>query len=87
MFLIYLLLPTKPNVIASRLPVRDYRTRRNQAQRCTDSFAWQLPSLVRAYMGWMHQMGDTGLAGNYTLPPNADIQGESQLKVFDILST
>jgi hypothetical protein len=76
----------KLNVIASRPPVHDYRTRRNRAQRRTDSFAKQLPSLVRAYMDWMFQMGDTGLSGNYTLPTDADIQGETQLTVVDILS-
>jgi hypothetical protein len=87
MLSICLTLPLKLKAIASRPRVRDYRTRRNRAQRRTDSFAQQLPSLVRTYMDWMLQMGDTGLAGNYTLPPNSDIQGESQLKVIDILST
>ena len=86
-FSIYLPLFCKTYYIASRPPVRDYRTRRNRAQRRADAFGLQLPSLVRAYMDWMLQMGDTGLAGNYSLPPNADIQGESQLKVVDILST
>lgn len=87
MFSIHLPLLVNLNVFASRPPVRDYRTRRNRAQRRADSFARQLPSLVRAYMDWMLQMGNAGLAGNYSLPPNADIQGESQLKVVDILST
>ena len=77
----------KLNIISSRSPVRDYRTCRDRTQRRTEAFARQLPSLVKTYMDWMFQMGDTGLAGNYTLPPNADIQSESQLKVIDILST
>jgi hypothetical protein len=80
-------MPVKPNVNSSRPPVHDYRTRQNRTQRRTECFARQLPSLVRAYMDWMLQMGDTSLTGNYTLPPDADIQGESQLKVIDILST
>ena len=79
-------LACKINVFTSRPLIRDYRTHRNRAQCRADSFALQLPSMVRAYMDWMLQMGDTGLAGNYSLPPNADIQGESQLKVVDILS-
>ena len=76
----------KLNVTSSQPPVCDYRTRRNQGQRRTDSFAQQLPSLVRTYMDWMFQMDDTSLSGNYTLPTNADIQGETQLTVVDILS-
>jgi hypothetical protein len=38
-------------------------------------------------MDWMLAMGDAGLASEYTLPPDADIQSESQIKVIDILST
>ena len=67
--------------------VRDYRTRRNQTQRRTEAFSLQLPSLVKTYMAWMLAMGDTGLSGEYTLPPDADIQSESQIGVIDILST
>lgn len=71
-------------VNASRPPVRDYRTRRNRTQRRTEAFTQQLPSLVRAYMEWMHAMGERGLAGEYVLP-DAEIQGESQINVIDIL--
>jgi len=70
----------------SRPPVRDYRTRRNRTQRRTEAFARQLPSLVRAYMDWMLATSDTGLAGDYKLSPDADIQGESRIKVIDIFS-
>ena len=37
-------------------------------------------------MDWMLAMGNAGLAGEYTLPPDADIQSTSQIKVIDILS-
>lgn len=70
----------------SRPPVRDYRTRRNRTQRRTEAFKHQLPSLVRAYMSWMAAMGDRGLTGDYTLHSDAEKQGESQLRVIDILS-
>lgn len=69
----------------SRPKVRDYRTRRNRTQRRTDAFAHQLPSLVHAYMNWMLAMGEGGLSGEYTLPLDAEIQSESQIKVIDIL--
>lgn len=72
--------------MSSRPRVHDYRTRRNRTQRRTEAFSHQLPSLVRMYMDWTVAMGDTGLAGEYMLPPDADIQSTSQITVIDILS-
>lgn len=37
-------------------------------------------------MSWMAAMGDRGLTGDYTLHSDAEKQGESQLRVIDILS-
>jgi hypothetical protein len=34
----------------------------------------------------MHAMGDTGLAGDYKLSSEADIQSESHIKVIDLFS-
>jgi hypothetical protein len=85
-FFISFLLP-KLIVISSRPRVRDYRTRRTRTQRRTEAFSHQLPSLVRTYMDWRVARGDAGLASEYLLPPDADIQSTSQIRVIDILST
>lgn len=77
---------SKTHCNPSRPRARDYRTRRNRTERRTEAFSLQLPSLVRAYMDWMLAVGDTALAGTYTLPPDANIQSESQIRVVDILS-
>ena len=37
-------------------------------------------------MGWMHEMGESGFAGEYTPCPDAEVQGESHIKVIDLLS-
>jgi hypothetical protein len=86
-FISFLLQNLKLIVIPSRPRVCDYRTRRNRMQRRTEAFSQQLPSLVRTYIDWMLAMGGTGLAGEYMLPPDADIQSKSQITVIDILST
>ena len=41
--------------------------------------------MVKAYMGWMQAMDDSGFAGEYTPCPDAEVQGESHMKVIDIL--
>ena len=41
---------------------------------------------LRTYMDWMLAMGDTGLSSDFCLPPDAEIQSESQMRVIDILS-
>jgi hypothetical protein len=38
-------------------------------------------------MDWSVARGDAGLASEYSLPPDADIQSTSQIRVIDILST
>ena len=73
-------------IITSRPRTRDYRTRRNRTQLRTEAFSQQLPSLVRTYMDWMLAIGDKGLSSDFWLPPNADIQSESQIRVINILS-
>ena len=85
-YVFILILLLKLIVMSSRPRVHDRRTRRNRTQRRTEAFSHQLPSLVRTYMDWTVAMGDAGLAGEYVLPPDADIQSTDQITVIDILS-
>ena len=85
LFLYFCFLLPKLIVVRRRPRVRDYRTPRNRTQSRTEGFLHQLPSLVRTYLDWTVAMGGTGLASKYTLPPDADIQSNTQIKVIDIL--
>jgi hypothetical protein len=63
---------------------RDYRTRRDRTERRTQAFAAQCPALKDAYMAWMLGLGEDGLSGVYTLPPDAEVQGQAIIHEVDI---
>ena len=66
---------------------RDYRTRRDRTERRTHAYAAQLPALKDAYMAWMLGLGEDGLSSTYTLPPDAEVQGQAIIHEVDNFRT
>jgi hypothetical protein len=71
-------------LLVLRRPTRDYRTRRDRTERRTQAFAAQLPAFKDAYMAWMLWLGEDGLSKIYTLPPDAEVQGQAIICEVDI---
>jgi hypothetical protein len=70
--------------VLRRPHTRDYRTRRDRTERRTQAFAAQLPALKDVYMAWMHGLGKDGLSRVYSLPPDAEVQGQTIIHEVDI---
>jgi hypothetical protein len=47
-------------------------------------FNVQLLALVEAYMDWMLQLGEDGYSGEYTLPPNAEVESAVNICEVDV---
>jgi hypothetical protein len=70
--------------VLRRPHTRDYRTRRDRTERRTQAFAVQLPALKDAYMAWMLGLGEDGLSRVYTLPLDAEVQGQAIIREVDV---
>ena len=71
-------------IFCRRTHARDYRTRRDRNERRTRAFSQQLPTLVDAYMACLLALGEDGMAGDYTPPVDACVEGNSRIWEVDL---